>query len=129
VTVRVDSLNLGRGDVVGCQMRSFGCGDHSTLLCYESWHSWAYDPVRKDYFRSEAQLPSRLLSPGERWTERERERICRVCLRHEWIASKWVPKPKVKSEFEKLRERLVAEHFDGSQTFSDTPDSVLWPAP
>jgi len=141
VVVRVDSLNLGNHDDPDCHKLKSAIG--VILDCGPDSHTWVYDPDRVDYFRSEAQLPSRLLGPGERWAEREKERICRVCLRREWVASKMVPKPKAKSEFEQLRERLVAEHYDASVTFADEPDSLsithpdtlraiverLWPSP
>lgn len=83
VTVQADSLNDGDEGDEHCR------------------HDWAYAP---ESFKSEAQLPPS--NPGESWTERERERICRVCLRHEWQAQKIVSPQPVMSEFDSLRARL-----------------------
>lgn len=85
VTVRVDSLNEG-----------------SSFRYHE--HEWSYSPVS---FVSEARLPA--LPDGERWTERSRERICRICLRHEWQAEKIVSQKPAVSEFDSLRARLAIQ--------------------
>ena len=99
VTVRVDSLNLGQGDTLGCSSRSTTCGLPGCLVMhYEAFHEWVISP---ESFVTEAALPTP--EPRESWTERQRERICRVCLRHEWQAQ---PEP-VESEFDSLRARLV----------------------
>ena len=130
VVVRVDSLNLGRGDNDGCQTLSYGCEDHPTLMCSESWHDWVYDDP---HFLQDNQHPYGLLAPGERWTETQRERICRVCMRHEWQAQKRVPRPKPKSEFKQLREQLsTMQLYEIRPVHPDSSSIIfkrLWPKP
>lgn len=93
VVYKVDSLNVGYLDSVWCTFEQYHC-----------IHDWT---VSNNIFLSQARLPTALIRPGEAWTENAVERICRVCLRHEFLAEKSLPLPSPMSTFDSLRARLV----------------------
>mgnify|MGYP001619765557 CR=1 FL=1 len=107
VTVRVDSLNLGHdnGHPVMMERRNIYTGqswmDVSGTCLGPDCHDWVYS---NESFISEAALPTP--GPRESWTERQRECICRVCLRHEWQAQKSITLEPELSPFDSLKTRL-----------------------
>lgn len=93
VTVRVDSLNLGFGHtVVSGNGRLYTCTDsnqgHPALV--NNCHDWAYSETRNVCAGSGICL--------------KRERICRICKRHEWQRRELIPPDP--SEFDLLRMEL-----------------------
>ena len=92
VVYKVDPLNIGSASSYN--------GIHELTM-----HDWVFSG---EHFMSLAQLPTALLGPGEAWTENVRERICRICLRHEFVAEKMLPPlPPPMLQFDSLGARLM----------------------